>query len=61
MHLYFTNTCTCESHNIYVNTLILRIKPLKLMELQHVSVFHKTILRDPFVPFKVTYCPLLAP
>ena len=29
------------------------------MELQHVSVFHKTILRELLVPVKVTYCPLL--
>jgi len=29
------------------------------LELQHVSVFHKTILRELLVPVKVTYCPLL--
>jgi len=53
------NTCTCESHSISVNTLNVKNKPLKLLELQHVSVFHKTILREPLVPVKVTYCPLL--
>jgi len=52
IHFYFTNTSTCESHIINVNIL-------KLLELQHVSVFHKTILREPFVPVKVTCCPLL--
>jgi len=25
IHLHFTNTCTCESHSISVNTLILKI------------------------------------
>ena len=58
-HFYFTNTCTCESHSISVNTLNVKNKPLKLLELQHVSVFHKTILREPFVPVKFTCCPLL--
>jgi len=38
---------------------MLKIKLLKLLELQHVSVFHKTILREPLVPVKVTYCPSL--
>jgi len=32
---------------------MLKNKPLKLLELQHVSVFHKTILREPLVPVKV--------
>jgi len=32
---------------------------LLLLALQHVSVFHKTILKELFVPIKVTYCPLL--
>jgi len=58
-HLYFRNTCTCESHYISVTTVNVKIKPLKLLELQHVSVFHKTILRESLVPVKVTYCPLL--
>jgi len=59
-HFYFTKTCTCKSHNISVNALIIKkIKHKKLLELQHVSVFHKTILREPFVPAKITYCPLL--
>jgi len=30
-------------------------KTLKLLALQHVSVFHKTILKELFVPVKVTY------
>jgi len=59
VHVYFTNTCTCESHSISVDTLNVKNKPLKLLKLQHVSVFHKTILREPFVPVKVTYYPLL--
>ena len=62
IHIYFSNTCTCDSHNISVNTLI--VKPdktlkLLLLALQHVSVFHKATLRELFVPIKVTYCPLL--
>jgi len=59
IHLYFTKTSTCESHSIIANTLNVKNKPLKLLELQHVSVFHKTILREPLVPVKVTYYPLL--
>jgi len=50
IHIYFNNTCTCESQNISVDTLNIKNKPLKLLELQHVSVFHKTILSEPFVP-----------
>ena len=57
IHIYFTNICTCDSHNVSVNTLI--VKTLKLLALQHVSVFHKTIIRELFVPIKVTYCPVL--
>ena len=49
-----TNTRTRKSHTISVDKLIIKNKTLK-----HVSVFHKTILREPFVPAKVTYCPLL--
>jgi len=56
IHSYFTNTCTCDSHYISVNTLIVKMdKTLKLLALQHVSVFRKTILREPFVPIKVTF------
>jgi len=51
IHTYLTNTCTYDSHNISVNTLIVKnVKTLKLLALQHVSVFHKTILRELFAP-----------
>jgi len=60
IHIHFTNTCTCDSHSASVSTLIVKMdKTLKLLALQHVSVFHKTILRELFVPAKVTCCPLL--
>ena len=57
--LHFTNTCTCESHNIIVNTLNVKNKPLKLLELQHVSVFHQNIFRVPLVPVKVYLLPII--